>query len=373
MGNYTEEVYLTASGDAGDFVSFSEVVVHLDPFEEKEVSAIVSPTDVEYGNYNLMVEAKSTTSYARSSASSVIEVTKCYDVEVTYPEEVKTCGGETKSFEMTIENTGVKDDTYELKVEDLNYSITVSLAPEEFRTIELEFSKGEEGTYEVSFMVKSEFVSKTGVISFVVEKCYGVDLILEEVEVKIESGKGGLVKGIVKNTGTLTDTFNIISNVIWSVVKPDRVTLEAEREENVYAYYSPEYGVLGTQTVELTATSAKSEDTEELTVEVLTKEEVPTTTVTEETTTVEETTTTTEEETTTTPEEETTTVEETTTTMEETTTTPEEETTTTTLLPSIPTGRIIDIIYENRAIRSLLIAIIVVIIILIIIYLIVMR
>ena len=365
MGNYTEDVYLTASGDAGEFVSFSEVIVHLNPYEEKEVTAIISPIDIEYGNYSLTVEAKSSTSYARSSVSSVIEATKCYDVEVTYPDEVKACAGEAKTFEMTIKNIGLKNDTYELTIEDLNYSMTISLAPEEFRKVELEFLKGVEGTYEIPFTVKSDFVTKEGTITFVVEKCYGVDLTLEKTQIQIESGKGGLIKGTVKNTGTLTDTFNIISNVIWSVIKPDKVTLESEQEGDVYAYYSPEYGVTGTQTVELTARSAKSEDTEELTVEVVPKEEVPTTTVIEETTTTVENVT---EETTTMPIEETTTI--------ETTTTPPEETTTvqeTTTTPWLPTGSIIDLIYENRAIRSLLIAIIVVIIILIIIYLIVMR
>ena len=372
-GNYTEDVYLTASGDAGEFSTFSEIIVHLGPFEEKEVTVTVSPKDLEYGNYSLVVEAKSSTSYARSSASSVIEVTKCYDVEVTYPEEVKACAGGAKSFEMTIKNIGVKDDTYKLTIEDLNYSMEITLAPEEFRKVELEFIKEEEGTYEIPFTIKSDFVSKEGMITFVVEKCYGVDLTLEENEIEIESGKGKLVKGTVKNTGTLTDTFNIISDVIWSVIKPDKVTLGSEQEENVYAYYSPEYGVIGTQTAKLTAKSEKSEDIEELTIEVLPKEEVPITTVTEETTTVEETTTT--GETTTTPEEETTTVEETTTIIEETTTVGEETTTAaeTTTTPWLPTGSIIDIIYENRAIRSLLIAIIVVIIILIIIYLVVMR
>jgi len=378
MGDYIEEVYLTASGDAGNFVSFSEVIVYLDPFEEKEVTVTVSPADIEYGDYSLMVEAKSTTSYARSSASSVIEVTKCYDVEVTYPEEVKACGGEAKSFEIMIKNIGLKDDSYALTIEDLDYAVTVPLATEEFRTIELEFFKEEEGTYETPFTVESDFISKDEMITFIVEKCYGVDLTLEETEIEIESGSGSLVKGTVKNTGTLTDTFNIISDVIWSVVKPDKVTLVSEQEGDVYAYYSPEYGVIGTQTVKLTAKSVKSEDTEELMIEILTKEEVPV--VVEETPTVVEEETTTMEETTTTPEEETTTVEEiveeTTTMIEETTTVEEgveEETTTEPLIPSIPTGRIIDIIYENRAIRSLLIAIIVVIIILIIIYLIVMR
>jgi len=366
VGGYTEEVYLIASGAAGGFVSFPEESFTLEPDEEKEVTVVISPVDVEYGNYGLIVEAKSATSYARASAESVIEITKCYDVEVTYPEEVKACGGEAKSFEMTIKNIGLKDDTYTITVEDLNFETTISLAPDEFEKIELEFLNEEEGTYEIPFTVASDFVTKEGMITFVVEKCYGIDLTLEEIEIQIESGKGRLVKGIVKNTGTLTDTFNIISDVIWSVIKPDRVTLESEQEQDVYAYYSPEYGVVGTHTVEITARSAKSEDTKGLTIEVLPKEEIPTTTVEETTTTMEEETTTMGE-TTTTPEEETTTM------PEEETTTTMEETTTTTLLPTIPTGSIIDIIYENRAIRSLLIAIIVVIIILIIIYLVVMR
>lgn len=383
MGDYTEEVYLTASGDLGDFVTFSEDTMTLEAFEEKEIIMTLSPKDIEYDTYDLVVEAKSSTSYARSSASSMIEVAKCYDVEVTFPEEVKACGAEIKTFEITVKNIGLKDDSYVLTIADLDYAVTVPLTPEEFRTVELEFFKEEEGTYEVGFTVGSEFITKEGMITFVVEKCYGVDLMLEETEIEIESGKGSLLKGTVKNTGTLTSTFDIISNVVWSVIKPDKITLESEEEKEVYAYYSPEYGMEGTQTVELTAKSTKVEDTEELMIEVFPKEEIPTTTVTEETTTIEEetttmeeTTTTPEEETTTTPEEETTTMEETTTvmgettTMEETTTTPEEETTTT---PFLPTGSIIDIIYENRAIRSLLIAIIVVIIILIIIYLIVMR
>jgi hypothetical protein len=364
-GNYTEEVFLTASSEVAAFASLSEESFTLKPYEEKEVTVTIKPVDVEYGNYGLTIEAKSTTSYARSSAISVVDVAKCYDVEVTYPEEVNACANEAKSFEMTIKNIGLKNDTYEIKVEDLNYSMTISLAPEEFRKVELEFFNKDEGTYEISFTVSSKFVTKDGKITFVVEKCYGVELTLEENEITIESGKGKLVKGNVKNTGTITDTFDIISDVIWSVIRPNKVTLESNQTGDVYAYYSPEYGITGTQTAKLTAKSAKSEDMKELTIEVTPKEEIPTTTVIEETTTTGETTTG--------PIEETTTVAETTTTGETTTvgeTTTAAETTTT---PLIPTGSIIDIIYENRAIRSLLIAIIVVIIILIIIYLVVMR
>jgi hypothetical protein len=333
---------------------------------------------VEFGEYILEVQAQSITSYARDSALSVIEVTKCYDVEVTFPEEVKACAGKVKKFELTVKNIGLKNDTYELSIPGLNYSITVFLQPEEFRTLELEFIEDEEGIYEVGFIIESEFVKKEGTIKFVVELCYGVDLTIEEKEIEIESGRGRLVRGIIKNIGTMTDTFNIISDVIWSSIRPEKVTLESNETENVYAYYSPEFGAMGNYTVKLIAQSVNSQDTEEILIKVLPKEEVPETTTTTTTTveniTVENITTTTEAEIV--PEENITTTTEETTTTQETTTQPEVvEETTTTITPSIeiPTGEIVRGILENRAIRSLLIAIIIVLIILIIIYLVVMR
>jgi hypothetical protein len=373
-GNHTEEVVLSISGTASGFISVPEESMIIEPGEEVEVTLVLSPIDVEFGEYVLEVQAQSITSYARDSALSVIEVTKCYDVEVTFPEEVKACAGKVKKFELTVKNIGLKNDTYELNIPDLNYSITIVLQPDEFRTLELEFLREEEGIYETSFTVESEFVKKEGTIKFVVELCYGVDLTVEEKEIEIESGRGRLVKAFVKNIGTMTDTFSIISDVIWSSIRPEKVTLESNQTKNVYAYYSPEFGAMGNYTVKLTAQSPNSQDTEEILIRVLPKEEIPETTTTT-TTTVENITTTTEAEIV--PEENITTTTEETTTTQETTTQPEviEETTTTTVTPSIeiPTGEIVRGILENRAIRSLLIAIIIVLIILIIIYLVVMR
>jgi uncharacterized cupredoxin-like copper-binding protein len=352
-GNYTEDVSLTATGDAADFVTFSEGTFTLGPYEQKEITATITAQNVDYGNYSLTVEATSSTSYALSSASSVVQVAKCYDVDVTYPAEVTACAGESKTFEMTVKNIGVKNDTYEISIEDLNYSTTVSLAPGESKTLDIGFLEATEGTYEISFTVSSNFVTKDGTITFTIEKCYGVELTLEENNITIESGKGKLVKGNVKNTGTISDTFDVISDAIWSVIRPNKVTLDSNQTQDIYAYFSPEYGMTGVQTVSITAKSVKSQDTKELTIDILPREGVTTTTI-EETTTI--------------PEE---------TTVPVTTTVVTNETTTTgnvtTTAPQIPTGSIIDIIYSNRAIRSLLIAIIVVIIILIIIYLVVMR
>lgn len=372
-GEHDEEVVLTASGDASDFVEITEESFTLGVGEEKNITIMVKPVEIELGSYALEIKAESTTSYARSSASTLIEVTECYKVVVTYPEEVSACAGITTSFEIMIENVGVKNDSYELRVEQLDFLETVDLAPGEAKTFEIDFLEEEEGTYNISFVVESEFTREEGVIKFIVSRCYAVDLTVEKNYVQIESGKGKLIKGNVKNIGTMADTFKIISDVIWSAIRPEEVTLSPDESEDVYAYYSPEFGAKGTYPVKLTARSDKSEDTEDIEIEVLPKEVAV---VIETTTTIPETTTTVEE-VTTIPEETTTTVE----ILEETTTTlPEiniteieivEETTTT--MPLIPTGEVVAGFWESRVLRSLLIAIIVVIIILIVIYLVVMR
>ncbi|MCX6821308.1 MAG: hypothetical protein NTW30_00870, partial [Candidatus Aenigmarchaeota archaeon] len=368
-GNYTEDVTFTTSGDASAFVKAPEEKVVINTNKKSNVTVALNPVDVQLGSYNLKIDAASATSYATSSASTTVKVVKCYDVEVTSPEQVQACGGKAKTFDITIKNTGLKDDTYTLSMQDLNYSTDVTLGPGESKTLSMDFMNEAEGTYEVAFTVESTFVKKEGKINFVVTKCYGVDLTVDENEFQIESGKGKLVKGKVTNIGLFADTFKIISDVIWSSIRPEQVNLNSNESKDVYAYYSPEYGAQGTYEVNLTAKSDNSQATQQLNIEVLGKGEATTTTI-EETTTVEETIPTNE----TTPAENiTTTVEETTqeaTTVSETTL---ETNQTTTPAVEIPTGEVIRGFWENKVMRSLLISIIIVIIILIIIYLVVMR
>jgi uncharacterized cupredoxin-like copper-binding protein len=369
VGNYTEDVTFTASGDASAFVKVPEEKVTINTGKKNNVTIMLNPVDIELGSYNLKIDAESTTSYATSSASTIVKVVKCYDVEVTFPEQVQACGGKTKTFDITIKNTGLKDDTYTVTMEDLNYTADVTLEPGKSKTLIINFMSETEGTYEVAFTVESNFVKKEGMIKFVVTKCYGVDVEVDEKEFQIESGRGKLVKGKVTNIGLMADTFKIISDVLWSSIRPEEVNLNSNESKNVYAYYSPEYGARGIYDANLTAKSDNSQDTEQLKIEVLTKGEVTTTTI-EETTVVEETTTPSNETTPaaeTTPEEVTTPEE---TIVEETT---PETTETTTPGIEIPTGEIIKAFWENKIMRSLLISIIIVIIILIIIYLVVMR
>ena len=379
-GEHVEEVVLTLSGDIADFAELSEESVTLEVGEQRDVTVTIKPVEIELGSYALEVEAKSATSYARASASSMVDVTECYAVDVIFPEEVLACVGVATTFEIRVKNVGLKADTYEVRMDELNYAEIIDLEPAASKTIVMDYLSDQEGTFEIDFVVQSEVVKEEGIIKFTVRECYAVDLSVEETEFEIESGKGKLVKGIVRNLGLMADTFKVISDVVWVSIRPEEISLSSNESEDIYAYYSPEYGASGTHITNLTTKSDKSEDTEQITIEVIPKEvvevEIPTI---EEVTTIEEEVTTIEEEVTTT-EEEIPTTEEEVTTVEEEEVEPETTVETTELIEipevEIPTGEFIGAVESmlgNKVIRSLLIAIIIVIIILIIVYLVVMR
>jgi len=350
IGEHTEDVALTVSGEASGFVELAESGFSLEPEEEKDVTLTVNPEEVEVGDYSLEVKAKSTTSYATATASSVISIIECYNVEVSYPGEVTVCKGVSEEFTIMIKNVGLKKDSYELKVEALDYTAIVELEAEESESFEIPFIKEEIGSHDISFIVESEFTKEEGTLMLIVVKCYGVDLSVEEREFEIQMGRGKLIKTRATNTGTKTDTFDIVSDIAWVSIKPSTVVLDPNESGFIYVYYSPEFGLKETFNTTLTAKSENSQDTERLMIDVV-EEGIPVTvpeTIEIPETTVEETT------------------------IEETveTTIPEVE------IPEIPTGEAVgtmERIWENKLLRSLLIAIIVVLIILIAIYLVVMR
>jgi len=340
-GNYTEDVTLTLSGSASDFAELEDDSITLEPFEEKTVKITVKPTDeTEVGGYDLELGAESTSSYAVSTDSSAVNVVECYKVDVTYPEKVEVCVDEVADFEITIKNTGLKEDSYELNIEELNYTETAELEQDEPKTFSISFLKDEVGSYDLDFVVESDFVKEGGTITFNVLRCYGAELSVEETAIEMEVGKGKLVKAKLTNLGMKSDTFEITSDVDWVSIKPDTITLEPNESKDIYIYYSPKYGMTGTFETVLSAASENSQSDVDM---KLTVSGAGVATTAE--TTIKEG-----------EKEETTTVK------------PEEE---------VPTGKAVEglfsQIWDNKILRALMIAVIVVIIILIIVYLVVMR
>ena len=338
-GDFTEEVEIKLSGDASDFVDLTESEITLEPFEEKTVELNIKPDpSIEIGDYELELDAKSTSSYASSKTMSLVKVLECYKVVVSYEEEVDTCVNEEIMIELDITNIGMKKDSYLVEIEDMNYTESVELGPEDSSTLMIPFVKDEEGTYDLTFTVESDYVSEEGSIEINVLKCYDVELIVEETSLTVDVGKGKMIKAQINNLGTKEDTFDITSDVDWVIVKPKTITLAAEEKQDIYVYYSPRFGMSGSHETSLTAKSDHSEHTVD--VEIIVSGVVTTIETTIEIPT------------------------------EEPSGFPSIE------IPSIPTGEFLTPVQdalENKAIRSMLIAVIIVLIILIIVYLVIMR
>jgi hypothetical protein len=383
-GKFEENIEIILSGDALEIIDVELDTFTIEPNESLQIPVMIQELcDTEERNYNLELVVESTSSYASASASSIIQKKDCFAFELVYPQEVTTCANVEQTFTISVTNTGVREDSYEISIEELGYSDIIELEPGQTQLFEVTFLEEEEGVYEIPFTVSSDTVSKDGLVNFVVERCYGVDLELDVEELTIQAGTGELTNPSVRNTGTRTDTFDITASAIWVAIRPLNVTLLPNETQEVFVYYSPEFGSAGEFDVELTAESGFAVDRE--TVNVNVEGEVVETT----TTTMEETTTTTMGETTTT-------MNETTTTVEINVTIPDNVTTTTDGViepPPInitqpgPIARVWEALINlssdlneriedlgiNRLVLSLIVGVIIALIILVVLYFIVMR
>ena len=296
LGKYSEDIDLFLTGDGLDVIDVEMQSFTLEVNETKEIpTRILAMCDTEERVYTLEVNVESRSSYASASVSSRIEKKECFDFETSYPEEVRSCSGVEKTFTIEVANTGIKKDNYEVNIEELGYSDIIELEPGQAQMFEILFIKDEEGVYEIPFQVSSDTREEQGLVKFIVEKCFGVDLELDVDELTIQSGTGRLTKPLVKNIGTRPSTYDVEVSANWAAVRPPQLTLLPNETQNIFVYYSPEYGLLGEYEVQVSVESDYAYDSE--TVKVNVEEEVITTTTFEEVpATVEENVTTTTEE-----------------------------------------------------------------------------
>jgi len=287
IGKYSENLELTLSGDALDIIDVELKSFTIEPGEIKQIPIRILPVcDADEKTYNLEISIKSTNSYTSASIQTAIQKKQCYDFQITYPEEVRTCGGVDQKFQISVRNTGVKKDNFEVNIEEIGYSDIINIEPGQEKILEVSFVK-EEGIYEIPFKVSSSSKEEQGLIRFMSEKCYGVELELDTQELTIQAGTGKLTKPSIKNTGSRQDTFGIMASANWIAIRPENLTLSPNESQTIFVYYSPEYGASGEYNVQLTAESGNASDTETVLVNVESQETTATTIGFGETTTTE--------------------------------------------------------------------------------------
>jgi len=283
-GKYSENIDLVLSGDAVDIVNVEIESFTLEANETKQIPVnIDSACDTQEKIYILNVDVKSTNSYASTSSLSNIQKIKCFSFEMDYPKEVRTCANVEETFQITIVNTGIKKDSYEVSIEELGYSDIIDLDSGQTQQFKVTFVREEKGVYKISFNISSDTDQQEGLVEFIVEKCFGVDLELDVDEITIKSGTGKLTKPSVKNVGVRPNTFDVEASATWVAVRPGRLTLSPNESQNIFVYYSPEYGSSGEYDVQLTAKAENAVDEEIIRVNVVeenvitTTQEIPTT------------------------------------------------------------------------------------------------
>jgi uncharacterized membrane protein len=241
--------------------------------EKRDVVVVLGPScELGAGEYSLELKAESTNSYARVSTTSKVERVRCHDFDLSYEREKVTCANEPVQFGISIRNTGTKEDIFEVNIEALEYSESVSIKPNQTKMFTATFLGEEYGTVDISFIAKSDYKTSDGSIRFIIERCYGVDLQPEQNEIQIKTGTGKLLKAKVVNIGMKEDSFNISADIPWVSIRPQRLTLGGNQTDDVFAYYSPEFGASGTYETSLKAESEKSKDEEMIKITVAKEE-----------------------------------------------------------------------------------------------------
>lgn len=269
LGKAPEQIDLTFSGTAIDILEGEVRGFSISPGDSKEFFVKVLPAcDSAEKTYDLTINAKSRSSYAEASTTSKIDKKQCFDFDFSAPSEIKTCTRIQEKFPFTISNKGTKGQIIQVSIESLGFSEITDLEPGKNHTFQIPFSKETEGVYETSYKVSNDYISKGGSMRLIVEKCYGVSLELDTAEIIVQQGTGKLTKPTVKNTGSRADIYDIKAEEKWVAIRPIQLSLGSNESQNVYVYYSPEYGAAGTYEVQIKVVSNYSSDAKSVRVKV---------------------------------------------------------------------------------------------------------
>jgi len=263
-GKYDEEIKLSAVG-----VKIKDEKIKLKAGERAQVEVTIDKLcDIKAGKYVAEIVAESTSSYAKSRKIVEINRENCYDFELSYPKEVRSCVDEKIKFSIGVKNTGIKSDEYTLIIDAINASQRIEVKPNETKMFDVNFSSEEQGLIDIGFTVLSKSKQEKGSIRFIVEKCFGVDLQPESNEIYIKLGEGKMLKAKIVNTGSKADNYQIYSDINWVSIRPENVSLNGSGSDDVFIYYSPEYGMKGKFETKLVAESKNSIDVENITINV---------------------------------------------------------------------------------------------------------
>ncbi len=263
-GKWPETFELSASAEWAEFSSDS---VSVDAGATVPVSLVLNPpAGMSSGTHTVFITARSTESYAVDTASVELEISDCMEFSSSIdPLNQEACLGESRDYELTINNEGESEDHYSIDVPEWVFPdrTMVTLQGGDSETVTLTVQPDTEGLHPFEVIVTSERDSSaepqslTGTVN--AEECRGVAVIVTPSEQEACQGDELDLSVSIKNTGTVKGTFVLSST--YGVLEQDSVTLEGGKASTFDLMVDTSDIPTGTVAIEVTAQDGRIADT----------------------------------------------------------------------------------------------------------------
>lgn len=209
-GKTAEEFEIIVSGSWG--AELHKETVSIDAGKTKNFAIDVS-TPLQSGK--ITVKAASKSSYAKSEASTQVNVNKCYDFSMSLePAEAIACMGGSSKFVLTIKNLGTSGDVYLISAPDwvTPSQDNITIIQGEERSVGLFAYPEAKGKSAFTIVVSSKGypkLAKNSSATVETNECKGVAVIVAPSAQEICGGLTADFTVTVKNTGMGADAYDI--------------------------------------------------------------------------------------------------------------------------------------------------------------------
>lgn len=193
------------------------------------------PVNIQPGSYSFNVEATSSNTGETIEKTGTINVLSCRSVDLTAEETAKdVCRGDTATYSIEVENEGQTQESYELTTD--HGALTreeVTLDPGEATTVRLQESSDETVSKDITVRAEStsSYASDESVLEFNTNKCRSMDVILSPSSSNVCGGETAEYTAVIENTGTVDDTYTVVSNA--ESIESSRITLAPGEERSI--------------------------------------------------------------------------------------------------------------------------------------------
>ena len=236
-----------------DYGRLSQDKVTLEDGETKKVTLTASSDAETVENFN--VRAASTTSYSQDIRNIQFNVETCYRSEMSVtPTEAEVAGGTEAEFDLTIRNTGTKEDEFTLSSNIGQFSENpVSVEGESSETVELSVETGQLGTKTVDIQAEGRSGSSTSV-QLEAYNGNNMEVSFENPAVAACETDQATVETAIENTGETDEVFALETDR--GALEQEEVEVDAGETETVET--AVDAARLGPGTYELTTTATAS-------------------------------------------------------------------------------------------------------------------